>query len=294
MSHAAIVCEPSRSRSRRSGSLRSRPLRVARLPARRHSEAANAQDIPRPSDGKPDFTGVWAGPGFEHTGKDTDSATVMRLYTDAKMASIKPEGKSLLQRRTGNVRIDDPHRRLFAGRPDAPDSVAMCAAVHSNAESTRHPCAMRHFFRVIPFGAPDRAHCGGYRADVMGDSIAWWDERHAGHRSRCVSTSGCFDAYHPDDGDRDGTATRRTSSERIKFTGSGLNASYDVTIDDPAIFTAPWVENWSMQMKPTWKIFEFICDDNDRCRGEMHRLGRAENIYAVITDPVPFGIKFGF
>src|ERR1044071_1476351 len=69
---------------------------------------ANAQAIPRTSDGKPDFTGVWAGPGFRHTGKDTDSATV-RLYTDSKMASFTPEGKSLLYRaHTGNVRIDDP------------------------------------------------------------------------------------------------------------------------------------------------------------------------------------------
>src|SRR5881394_40571 len=71
-------------------------------------QAVNAQDIPRAADGKPDFSGVWAGPGFRHTGKDTDSATV-RLYTDAKMSSIKPEGESLFHRaHTGNVRIDDP------------------------------------------------------------------------------------------------------------------------------------------------------------------------------------------
>src|SRR4026207_1427099 len=73
------------------------------------SPAAHAQDIPRTSDGKPDFNGVWAGPGFRHTGKDTDNATV-RLYTDAKMAPLKPEGKSLFYKpHTGNVRTEDPH-----------------------------------------------------------------------------------------------------------------------------------------------------------------------------------------
>ena len=70
-------------------------------------QPANAQDIPRTTDGKPDFTGVWAGPGFRHTGKDTDSATV-RLYTDAKMAPMKPEGKSLFYKaHSGNERSSD-------------------------------------------------------------------------------------------------------------------------------------------------------------------------------------------
>jgi len=53
--------------------------------------------------------------------------------------------------------------------------------------------------------------------------------------------------------------------ERLRFTDA-TNASYDVTIDDPTIFEAPWIEHWKAQIKPTWKIFEFVCDDNDRCR----------------------------
>jgi hypothetical protein len=121
-----------------------------------------------------------------------------------------------------------------------------------------------HFFRVIPFGAPNRAHAEDIEPTYMGDSIAWWDGD-----TLVIDTvrlnRWLLDAYHPEDGGSRWHSDQAHVVERIKLTDR-LNASYDVTIDDPAIFTAPWVENWSMQMKPTWKIFEFICDDNDRCR----------------------------
>jgi hypothetical protein len=28
---------------------------------------------------------------------------------------------------------------------------------------------------------------------------------------------------------------------------------------------APWTEKWSMQRKPSWKILENVCEDNNRC-----------------------------
>jgi hypothetical protein len=45
----------------------------------------------------------------------------------------------------------------------------------------------------------------------------------------------------------------------------GTNVNYEVTIDDPTTFTAPWTQPWAMQRKQTWKLFEFICEDNNRC-----------------------------
>ena len=228
-------------------------------------QAANAQDIRRTPDGKPDFTGVWAGPGFRHTGKDTDSATV-RLYTDAKMASIKPEGESLFHRaHTGNVRIDDPTAICLPNglTRQIPSPYAQQFIQTPNQLVILYE--YMHFFRVIPFGAPNRPHAADIEPTYMGDSLAWWDGD-----TLVIDTVGLnrwmLDAYHPDDGGSRWHSDQAHVVERIKLTDR-LNASYDVTIDDPAIFTAPWVENWSMQMKPTWKIFEFVCDDNDRCRG---------------------------
>jgi hypothetical protein len=228
-------------------------------------QAANAQDIPRTSDGKPDFTGVWAGPGFRHTGKDTDSATV-RLYTDAKMAALKPEGKSLFYRaHTGNVRIDDPTAVCLPNGLTRQIPSPYAQQFIQTSDQLVILYEYMHFFRVISFGAPNRPHAADIEPTYMGNSIAWWDGD-----TLVIDTVGLnewvLDAYHPDDGGSRWHSDRTHVVERIKFTDR-LNASYDVTIDDPAIFTAPWVENWSMQRKPTWRIFEFVCDDNDRCRG---------------------------
>lgn len=226
--------------------------------------SSSAPAIPRTSDGKPDFTGVWAGPGFRHTGKETDSATV-RLYTNAKMSAIKPEGRSLFYRsHTGNVRLDDPTAVCL------PNGLTRQIPSPYAQQFIQTPTQLvilyeyMHFFRVIPFGAPNRGHATDVEPTYMGDSIAWWEGD-----TLVIDTVGLnewvLDAYHPDDGGSRWHSDRAHVVERITFTDP-VNASYDVTIDDPAIFTAPWVENWSMQKKNTWKILEFICDDNDRCR----------------------------
>ena len=226
--------------------------------------AQGAPSIPRAPDGRPDFTGVWAGPGFAHTGKPTDSATVRR-YTEAKMAPVKPEGRSLLNRPyTGNVRLDDPTAVCL------PNGLTRQIPSPYAQQWIQTPDKLvilyeyMHFFRVIPFGASNRAHAPDIEPTYMGDSIAWWDAD-----TLVIDTVGLnewlLDAYHPEDGGSRWHSNRLHVVERIRFTDP-TNASYDVTIDDPAIFEAPWAENWAMQLKPTWKILEFVCDDNDRCR----------------------------
>jgi hypothetical protein len=224
-----------------------------------------AQGIPRAADGKPDFTGIWAGPGFAHTGKDTDAATVRR-YTEANMSAFTPGGKDKLYRKySGNVHIDDPTAICL------PNGLTRQIPSPYAQQWIQTPTQLvilyeyMHFFRVIPFGAPNRPHAGDIEPTYMGDSIAWWDGD-----TLVIDTVGLnewlLDAYHPDDGSSRWHSDKMHVVERLQYT-DGKNASYDVTLDDPEIFEKPFVERWAMQSKPGWKILEFVCDDNDRCRG---------------------------
>ena len=217
---------------------------------------------PTPED-KPNFSGVWAGPGFVHTGKDTDTAQVRR-YTESNMA-IKPGAENLLNRPyTGNVRVDDPTAICL------PNGLTRQIPSPYAQQWIQTPSQLvilyeyMHFFRVIPFGPANRAHAPDVEPTYMGDSIAWWEDD-----TLVIDTIGLnewlLDAYHPEDGGSRWHSDRMHVVERLRFTDA-TNASYDVTIDDPALFEKPWVEHWAMQLKPTWKILEFICDDNDRCR----------------------------
>jgi hypothetical protein len=51
--------------------------------------------------------------------------------------------------------------------------------------------------------------------------------------------------------------------ERFTMTGP-LTAKYELTIDDPKIFTKPFTNSWEIRMVPEWELEEFICEDNNK------------------------------
>ena len=54
--------------------------------------------------------------------------------------------------------------------------------------------------------------------------------------------------------------------ERLKHIDS-TTVSYEITIDDPKIFTRPWSQTFQMKLHPTWALLEQVCEENNRCQG---------------------------
>ena len=192
----------------------------------------SAQSIPRTADGKPDFTGVWAGPGFTHrVGKgDTDSPRVT-TYDTAKMSPFKPGGQALMDRKaTGNPVVDDPTASCL------PNGLTRQILSPYAQQWIQTPGTLAilyeymHFFRVIPLDG--RPHPTDVDATWMGDSVGKWEGD-----TLVIDTVGLkewmLDATHDSHPD----LLRMHSDqlhfiERLRFIDP-TTVSYTTTIDDP-------------------------------------------------------------
>ena len=108
--------------------------------------------IPKAADGKPDFTGVWAGPGFRHVvGRgDTDTPNVTNF--DPKLwAPFKPGGEAkFLQPLNDDTRHDDPTAFCLPdGHPREVLAPYATQIVQSPGQIILFYEYM-HFFRIIP------------------------------------------------------------------------------------------------------------------------------------------------
>jgi len=226
--------------------------------------AAETSAIPRTASGMPDFTGMWAGPGFQHTGTEIDNPAPV-LYDNKRMAPFQSGAEKTFIRTTGDIYIDDPTAICLPNglTRQIPSPYPQQWVQTANEVIVLYE--YMHFFRHIPLGEPNRPHAAIFENTYMGDSIAWFDGD-----SLVIDTIGLrawlLDSFHPEAGGSRWHSEDTHVVERLTYS-DGDNVSYEVTIDDPTTFTGEWTQPWAMQRKQTWKLFEFICEDNNRCEG---------------------------
>src|SRR5579871_907392 len=141
-----------------------------------YGPAAGRFEIPRGLDGRPDFTGVYAGPGFSHqvSPRDTD-APIIRSFDVKKMSPLTPLGEKQLYRPpTGDMHIDDP---IGLCLPYGFTSQIVVPYAQQWVQSPKYLVIrhefMNNFSRVIPLDG--RPHPKELELTWGGDSVGQWE-----------------------------------------------------------------------------------------------------------------------
>jgi hypothetical protein len=218
--------------------------------------------IPRMPDGKPDFSGFWTTP-VQPGARGT--ATV---FTKSKMAPFVPGGEALFyEPRTGNPAHDEP--RAFC-KPSGFPSGFFGPYPIQIVQSKDYLVMVTEFQRItrlIPLDG--RPHQKGIEPTYYGDSVGRWEGDTLVIDSTSFKRWSLDDYYYVDPTQYRMHSDAFHTIERLRFS-DGNTIAYQMTIDDPKIFTKPWSEDFEMKFRPDWAqvgLYEFVCEENNRCPG---------------------------
>jgi hypothetical protein len=227
--------------------------------------AQPAQPAPRMPDGKPDFNGFFTQPVGAEGGP---------RFSPSKMSPFKPGGEALFfELHNGDPLHDEP--RDFCWPSGFP--WGFLAPYPIQIVQTPKYMVMVHEFqtltRIIPLDG--RPHSANKEPSLVGDSVGHWEGDTLVIDSRNFKRW-ILDDYHYVSGDRGDNPRRNRMKSDAFHTIERMRRvdmdriSWEITIDDPKIFTTPWTEEFTMRHRPEWEkdgIFEFVCQENNRCPG---------------------------
>ena len=230
-----------------------------------------AQDGPRLPDGKPDFSGIYTPPS-------TVNATGPRgnlIFNADKMAPVKPGAESLLYDPRTVMRATMSRERCVCPRVFRPGCCTSCR--FRCPESQVHRDHSRAAARGADHSDRRASAQGGLEPSYYGDSVGKWEGD-----TLVIDTVNfkrwILDDYHY----TDPTKSRWHSDalhtiERLKRDGNKIQ--YQITIDDPKIFTRPLSQDFELTLRPDWDelgLLEYVCEENNRCAGGNCRKSDAQ------------------
>ncbi len=232
------------------------------LPASASAQTAKA--LPHTAEGKPGFSGIYEWPKAVSGVRGRSSATV---FDRSRFAPLKPGGEPFLEPRTGDPRHDEP--RDFCLPAGFPSGMLSANAVQfvQNKNYLVIAHEFQHMTRLIPLDG--RPHRKGLEPGFYGDPVGHWEGD-----TLVVETTN-FKRWSLDDYFYTNPKEYRMHSDALRTVEhiswkDGKTLAYQLTIDDPKIFTAPWSQDFTMTLHPDWEsmgIFEYVCEENNRCPG---------------------------
>lgn len=242
-------------------------LLAATLSAQNGGPAKPAtQPTPRTADGKPDLSGVYQastrrGPewDFEEPG-DQPGAAAPRRPSDINQSRREPipfreearkQAQELLNRRS----IDDPASRCL---PQTSPRMTPVALFPMQFVQNAHDLVIlyEYFdeFRIIPIDG--RGHPDDINPTYKGDSVGHWEGN-----TLVVDVvnfkPGGWIASGVVHSDQLHMTERYTRVDRDQL-------NYEVTIEDPKIFTKPWTLRATLMLRDGAHLREYVCVENNQ------------------------------
>ena len=120
------------------------------------------------------------------------------------------------------------------------------ARVHLRHRRTAHVSDDLH-------GRPDTSRRIS-QPSFYGHSIGWWEGD-----TLVVDTTGFNDSFWMDRRGLPHTEKLRTLE---RFTRTDSNTiKYEVTVEDPGAYTAPWTSEFNLRWEPGTELFEYVCQE---------------------------------
>jgi hypothetical protein len=242
--------------------------------------AQTAPPIPRTSDGKPDMTGVWQG-GSNRVGtwEEANSPAAGAEFGTGRGGTPLPPrepppyqpwaAKKVLEfyNRRG---IDDPEAHCLA--PGVPRITTIGLFPMEIVQTPKRVIMLYEVFsvfRVIPI---DAKHPDDLEPSYMGDSVGHWE----GDTLVVDVTSfndktwlGPVGSFHTE-------ALHVTE----RYTRVDYNTiRYDVTMEDPNVFTKPWNTHSTIMLRPGTRLREYECSENNADMERYEKLLKDDSVF---------------
>ena len=243
------------------------------------AQSARNTGVPRASDGKPDLTGVWQGAstqpgsweegnsglGVGGTGTNPNAVatppTTDRSGRDA--APYQPWAAKKVLESFNKRAIDDPDALCLP--PGVPRTSNIGLFPTQIVQTPRQIVILHEYmsvFRVIPLNVP---HPDDIEPTYMGNSVGHWEgdtlvvDVTGFNDKTWIGAAGTFhsDALHVTE------RYTRINKDRI---------NYDITLEDPKVFTKPWVIHSSMMLREGTRLREYVCAENNLDPGRYEEL----------------------
>jgi hypothetical protein len=255
-------------------------LSLAAASAQSPSQKASSQKaVPRAADGKPDLSGIWiatgalrlmAGEAEVEAVRNADAASGRKPLPRTEPPPYTPEAEKRRQYYLDRRGIDDPMALcLISGVPrisfrplpfqifQLPGQMVFLYETH-------------HAFRVIP--TDGRPHPADIEPSYLGDSVARWEGD-----TLVVDVTGFNEKTW-----LLGVGTVHSDKLRVteRYTRDTYDTiTYDVTMEDPVVFTRPWKTSEVFRLRPGERLREYECIENNEDLQRIERLLQNESSF---------------